>query len=161
MSGSEATGSLLDLARQIWRLLDAAQKRQCVAVLLVSIVAACLTLVAVAGIAPVFAVLADPAVIDRSAALAWLKQALGLETSHGVLVWLGIGFVALLSLANLASFLSILSIGRFSQGVGARMHALLFAEYLHRDVEIPCEQQQCRPRDPRRARGQPHRQRRH
>jgi ABC-type multidrug transport system fused ATPase/permease subunit len=136
MNGSDATLSLLDLARQVWRLLDAAQKRQCVAVLLISIAAACLTLVGVAGIAPFFAVLADPTVIDRSSTLATLRQTLAIETTDTFLVWLGAGFVASLLLANLANFLALLSIGRFSQGVGARLHALLFDEYLHRGLDF-------------------------
>jgi HlyD family secretion protein len=139
MSREPAAASLLHLARQIWQLLDDAQKRECVFVLLISIAAACLTLVGVAGIAPFFAVLADPASIDRSRALVWLQEAFGLETAHAVLVWLGIGFVAVLSLANLASLFAIFSIGRFAQGVGARMHSLLFAEYLHRDIGFHSE----------------------
>jgi len=134
MSEGQTPGSLLELARQVWSVLDAAQKRECVAVLLISVTAACLTLGGVAGIAPFFSVLADPTAIDRNAALAWLKLALGLETAYGVLVWLGVGFVVLLSLANFTNLLAILSIGRFSQNVGARMHSLLFAEYLHRDI---------------------------
>ena len=104
--------------------------------LLISIIAACLTLVGVAGVAPFFAVLADPTVIDRSAALAWLREALASETPQGFRVWLGVGFVALLSLANLANLLALFSIGRFAQRVGARMHSLLFEEYLHRDLRF-------------------------
>lgn len=132
MSDQPATTSLLDLTRQIWQLLDAAQKRRCVAVLLLSIAAAGLTLVGVAGIGPFFAVLADPTVIERNSTLVWVKEALAIDTTQGFLVALGVGFVALLILANAASFIALLSIGRFAQGVGARLHSLLFDEYLHR-----------------------------
>jgi len=133
---NETQLSLQQLVREIFGLLDAAQKRECVVVLLVSIAAACLTLGGVAGIAPFFAVLADPAVIERSAALGWLQSALAIDTLSGFLVFLGAGFVGLLLLANLANFLALLSIGRFSQDVGARLHALLFDEYLHRDLSF-------------------------
>jgi HlyD family secretion protein len=134
MSAGRASSSLLDVGREIWRLLDAAQRRRCVSVLLISVAAACLALVGVTAIAPFFAVLSDPTIIDRSSALTWLRSTLGLETSRSVLVCLGVGFVALLSLANAANLLAILWIGRFSHGVGARLHTLLFAEYLHRDI---------------------------
>src|SRR5688572_23875854 len=133
---SDTPLSLPQLARQIFGLLDASQKRECVVVLLVSIAAACLTLGGVAGIGPFFAVLADPAVIERSATLGWLQRALAIETANGFLVFLGAGFVGLLLLANLANFLALLSIGRFSQHVGARLQALLFDEYLHRDLSF-------------------------
>ncbi len=132
MSGEPATTSLLDLAWQIWQLLDAAQRRQCIAVLLLSIAAACLTLVGVAGIGPFFAVLADPTMIERNSMLMWLKEALAIDTTQGFVVSLGAGFVTLLVLANAANFVALLTIGRFAQGVGARLHSLLFAEYLHR-----------------------------
>ena len=134
MSSDSHTCSLLDLARQIWALLDTSERRECALVLLISVTAACLTLVGVAGIAPFFAVLADPTVIDRSAALARLRQVLELDSSHDILVLLGVGFVALLSLANLSNVLTVLSIGRFAQRVGARLHTQLFDEYLHRDL---------------------------
>jgi ATP-binding cassette, subfamily B, bacterial PglK len=130
----EARGSLLDLAQQIWELLEPPHRSECLYVVSISIVAACFTVIGVAGIAPFFAVLADPSIVDRSATLAWMMRSLGIQTSQGILVSLGMAFVALLSLANLANFLSILAIGRFSQGVGAWMHSLLFDEYLHREL---------------------------
>jgi ABC-type multidrug transport system fused ATPase/permease subunit len=101
---------------------------------LVSTAAACLTLAAVAGIAPFFAVLADPSNGERSGLLRLLQRTLGIDSMPGLLVWLGVGFVVLLALANFANFVALLSIGRFSQNVGARLHALLFDEYLDRDL---------------------------
>jgi len=125
---------VFDLALRVWRLLDTAQQRECIFVLSISIVSSCATLVGIAGIAPFFAVLTDPAVIARNPQLAWLQQALAMQSSQGLLVWLGIGFVALLLFANVVDYLALRSIGRFAHGVGARLHALLFNEYLHRDL---------------------------
>jgi HlyD family secretion protein len=127
------TGSLASLARDICGLLNAAQKRECAFVVLLSIVAACLMLGGVAGIAPFFAVLADPSLVERNAVLAWLHDLFAFHSSGDFLVALGIGFVALLILSNVVNLLAILAIGRFAHGVGARFHALLFDEYLHRD----------------------------
>jgi len=128
--------SMLGLAQRIWDLFDPARRRECVGVVSISIVAACLTLAGVAGIAPFFAVLADPTVIVRNSTLAWLQTAFAIETSRGMVVLLGIGFVALLLLANAANFVSLFAIGRFSQDVGAWMHSRLFNEYLHRGLEF-------------------------
>ena len=135
-STTDGKGSLLNLGRQIWYLFDAEQKRNFVVVLLISIIAGCFTLIGVAGIAPFFAVLADPTIIDSNAALGWLHQALGFLSLQRFLAVLGIGFVTLLLFANLANFVAILAIGRFSQNVGARLHAMLFDEYLHRDLRF-------------------------
>ncbi|MGI9234255.1 MAG: ABC transporter ATP-binding protein [Woeseiaceae bacterium] len=135
-STTDSNGSLLDLGRQIWRLFDDKQKRNFIVVLLVSIIAGCFTLLGVAGIAPFFAVLADPTITESNAALAWLHQKFGFLSPQGFLALLGIGFVVLLLLANLANFFAILAIGRFSQNVGARLHVMLFDEYLHRDLKF-------------------------
>jgi HlyD family secretion protein len=134
MSRRERPVSLPNLAHRIWQLLDVAQKRQCAVVLVVSALAACLTVVGVAGIAPFFAVLADPTAIERAPMLAWLRHVVGGQTPESLLVRFGIAFVAVLVIANLVNVLAILSIGRFSQGVGARFHTLLFNEYLDRDL---------------------------
>jgi HlyD family secretion protein len=127
---------LLALTRQLWELLDDAQRRTCIFVVLTTVVAACLTLAGVAGVAPFFAVLSDPAFVDRNSTLAWLRDALAIETSEAMLASLGVGFVVLLFVANFTNFIALLAIGRFSQSVGARMHSLLFDEYLSRDLDF-------------------------
>jgi len=134
MNGQPA--SLPALAQEAWTLLDGAQKRECGYALLASIVAACFTVAGVAGIAPFLAALADPSVVQRSATLEWLRDALGAGSFEDFLVYLGVGFVGLLVLANAANLLAILAIGRFTQRLGARFHTLLFEEYLRRDLEF-------------------------
>src|SRR5262252_490291 len=131
---SDRPASLPALALRIWRLLDAAQKRQCVSTVLLSVAAGCLTVAGVAGIAPFLATLADPGVVERNGAIAWLNHALGAPPFEVLLVWLGVGFVVLLVLANAINLASMLAIGRFSYRVGASFHALLFDEYLRRGV---------------------------
>lgn len=133
---SEHPASFLDLTQRVWQLLDAAQKRECAYALLVSIAAACFTVAGVAGIAPFLATLADPTVVERSATLAWLHDVLGSPSFADFLVWLGLGFVALLVLANAANLLAAFAISRFSQRVGSCFHALLFWEYLRRDLRF-------------------------
>ncbi len=128
--------SLRQLARRIWQLLDAAQKRECVYALLISIAAGGFTVAGVAGIAPFLATLADPAVVQRNGLLAWTQRALGAPPLDDLLVWLGLGFVALLVVANVVNLLAMHAVGRFSHRVGASFHALLFDEYLRRSVSF-------------------------
>jgi ATP-binding cassette, subfamily B, bacterial PglK len=133
---NERRASLLELARRVWGLFDAAQKRECVYALLASIAAACFTVAGVAGIAPFLAALADPTVVQRSATLIWLQGALGSPSFEDFLIWLGVGFVALLVLANAANLFAMLAITRFAQRISACFHTLLFAEYLRRDLRF-------------------------
>jgi HlyD family secretion protein len=117
-------------------LFDAAQKRECTYALLASIAAGCFTVAGVAGIAPFLATLSDPTVVQRSAILSWLQDALGSPAFEDFLVWLGCGFVGLLVLANAVNLLAMLAIGRFAQRISARFHTLLFSEYLRRDLRF-------------------------
>jgi HlyD family secretion protein len=117
-------------------LLDAAQKRECIFVIFMSVVAACCTVVGVAGVAPFLAVLADPTVVERNEELAWAQAALAFRAPGDFLQWLGIGFVVLLVVANTVNLAALLAIGRFSQKTGAQFHVLLFEEYLRRDLRF-------------------------
>jgi len=125
---------LPQLARRVWSLLDAGQRRECLWALLASAAAGCLTVAGVAGIAPFLATLADPSVVERSGLLAWLRGGLGNPPFEDFLVWLGVGFVVMLVAANAVNVLAMLAIGRFSHRVGTGFHAMLFDEYLRRGV---------------------------
>jgi HlyD family secretion protein len=134
MTAQSRPSSLAQLARRVWQLLDAAQKRECVYALMLSLLAGGFTVAGVAGIAPFLATLADPTIVERNAELAWLRQGLGSPPLGDFLVWLGLGFVSLLVVSNAVNLLAALAIGRFSHRVGASFHALLFDEYLRRSL---------------------------
>ncbi|HEX6998507.1 MAG TPA: ABC transporter ATP-binding protein [Gammaproteobacteria bacterium] len=124
--------SLAALGRSVWAAFDAGQRRGCVAVLLLSMLAGGLTLAGVAGIAPFLAVLADPEAVGRNAVLARLQAALALESRDDFLLALGLGFVGMVVLANAANLLTVVAIGRFAQRAVASFQVLLFEEYLSR-----------------------------
>jgi ABC-type multidrug transport system fused ATPase/permease subunit len=131
---NERSPSLLRLAQRVWTLFDRAQKRECVRALLLSIAAGCTTVAGVAGIAPFLAALAEPSVVQRNAALAWLQNKLDAPSLADFIVLLGLGFVVLLVFANVVNLLAARAINRFGQRAGACFHALLFEEYLRRDL---------------------------
>ena len=126
--------SLAGLAVEMWRLLDAAQKRECLEAIALSMAAGCFTVAGVAGVAPFLATLADPGIVERNGLLSWASRALGSPPFGSLLVSLGLGFVALLVAANAVNLVAMLVVGRFSYRVGARFHAALFEEYLLRGV---------------------------
>ena len=131
---TQRTASLPEVARRVWDLLDATQRRDCARTVLLSAAAGAITVAGVAGIAPLLATLADPAIVERNRLLAWLRHALGSPPFDDFLVCLGVGFVAVLVFANVVNLLATLAIGRFSNRVGGSFHALLFDEYLRRGV---------------------------
>jgi len=131
---AQRPSSLAQLARRVWQLLDAAQKRECAYAIALSMAAGGFTVAGVAGIAPFLATLADPTIVERNAQLAWLRQALGSPPFSDFLIWLGLGFVLLLVISNAVNLLAALAMGRFSHRVGASFHALLFDEYLRRSL---------------------------
>ena len=131
---SQHSEPLPRVARRVWDLLDASERRECVRAVLLSVAAGGITVAGVAGIAPFLATLADPAVVERNPLLAWLRRALGSPPFDDLLVWLGIGFVAVLVAANAVNLLAMVAIGRFSNRVGASFSALLFDEYLRRGL---------------------------
>jgi HlyD family secretion protein len=131
---TQRAASLPEVARRLWDLLDAAQRRGCARAVALSVAAGGVTVAGVAGIAPLLATLADPAIVERNGLLAWLRRGLGSPPFDDFLVYLGVGFVAVLVVANLVNLLATLSIGRFSNRVGASFHSLLFDEYLRRGI---------------------------
>lgn len=136
MSKSASKSSFLGLATQIWYLLDSAQKRRCIALIAILTVAGCLTLVGIAGIAPFFAVMADPATVERVAILDWLRQSFEFLSPGEFLALLGVGFVVAVIVANIANLGAVVSVVRFSQHVGAAWHLLLFNEYVYRELRL-------------------------
>ena len=131
---SQRPPSLAKVVRRVWDLLDAAQRRNCARAVLLSAAAGGITVAGVAGIAPLLATLADPAIVERNGLLAWLRRAIGSPPFDDFLVCLGVGFVAVLVVANVVNLLATLAIGSFSHRVGASFHALLFDEYLRRGL---------------------------
>ena len=123
------------LAR-IWRLLDRAQRRQLIALQLLSVLVALSAVGGIAGVVPFFAVLADPQSIERNVILHALYQRLRFA-NHGTFVMaLGGTFAVLILLANAVSLFGTLAIERFALKVGDTLFVRLFQEYLRRDYRF-------------------------
>src|SRR5580693_5653130 len=90
----ESVGSLMTLLRDFWGILTAKQRRGILAMQIVSMAMAFSTVGGIAAIAPFFAVLGQPELIDHNALLHWVYTQGGFASKRGFVVALGIAFIA-------------------------------------------------------------------
>ena len=122
----------MSLARGIWSILTAAQRRRVLAAQGVSLLMALSTVVGISSIAPFFAVLGNPRLIDRHPLLHWLYVSGGFQRPRGFEIALGAAFVALVLLADTINAVGLLVLSRLALGIGDELQSTLFAEYLGR-----------------------------
>jgi len=117
----------------IWSLLSRRRRRQLVWLQLVSLLMAVSTLGGIAAIIPFFSVLADPGAVERNAFLRWMFETLGFTNLGNFLVFLGAGFIVMVTVSNAVNLLGSLALNRFALLLGRDFHVALYEEYLHRD----------------------------
>ena len=122
----------MTLFRAIWGMLTPRQRRAILLMQLVSGMMALSTASGVAAIAPFFAVLGDPGLAQHNAWLRWLYRAGGFHDERALVLALGIGFVAVVLIANLISVLGFLAMKRLALRITNELQTTLFAEYLSR-----------------------------
>ena len=126
----------MSLLLQLWRLLDARQRRGFLLANVLALVMALFTLAGVAAVVPFFAVLADRQLIGRNPLLSWLYQHLGFATQHSFVIALGIGLLGAVLLGNAINMVGSLVLNRFAYRVGHQFCVALFDEYLHRSLKF-------------------------
>jgi len=124
----------MSLARELWKVLTPAQRRWVLGGQLAAVLMAFSTVAAVAAIAPFFAVLGDPGLIDRNPQLHWLYSELGFHNRHSFVAALGLGFAAVVLLSNLINLVGSHTLMRLALWIGDDLRRVLFREYLHRDL---------------------------
>jgi len=122
----------MSLLCDTWSILTLSQRRQVLAAQAVSLVMAFSTVTGIAAIAPFFAVLGNPGLIDHNALLHWLFIHGGFSSKRSFVVALGIAFIALVLLANLVNMLGGLAMNRLALRIGNELQSTLFGEYLLR-----------------------------
>ena len=123
---------MTDLVSDIWSVLTPGQRRWVLATQLLSILMAFSTVSGIAAIAPFFAVLGQPELIDHNALLHWTYAHGGFSSKRGFVVALGMAFIAVMLIANLINVLGSLAMGRLALRIGTEMQSTLFGEYLSR-----------------------------
>jgi ABC-type multidrug transport system fused ATPase/permease subunit len=122
----------LKLLTAIWAVLTLQQKQLVAWTQLLSILMALSTVAGIALIAPFFAVLGDPHLIEQIAPLRWLYHSFGFSDTRSFEIALGFAFVAAIVIANLINVGGSLLMIRLSYRISAEFQSALLEEYLSR-----------------------------
>ena len=95
----------MTLFGDFWGILTPKQRRGILTMQIVSMAMAFSTVSGIAAIAPFFAVLGQPELIDHNALLHWAYAHGGFSSKRGFVVALGIAFIAVMLIANLINVL--------------------------------------------------------
>jgi ATP-binding cassette, subfamily B, bacterial PglK len=113
-------------------ILTPKQRRGILTMQIVSVAMAFSTVGGIAAIAPFFAVLGQPELIDHNALLHWAYAHGGFSSKRSFVVALGIAFSAVMLIANLINVLGSLAMSRLALRIGTELQSALFGEYLSR-----------------------------
>jgi ABC-type multidrug transport system fused ATPase/permease subunit len=91
------------------------------------------TIAGIAAVMPFFAVLGDPGLIERNAALHWLQVRFEISGHPQFTLLLGCGFIVLLLVSSVVNLAGSVAMSRFAWRVGDRLRVRLFTQYLGRD----------------------------
>jgi ATP-binding cassette, subfamily B, bacterial PglK len=127
-----AGAATMNALSMMWRLLNQHERRQLVAMQLLSIFVALSTVSGMAAILPFFTVLAEPHSIQAHHLLLYVYQHLHFADETHFVIALGVAFALAVVVSNFVSMLGTLAIDRFAFRVGESLHTALFNEYLHR-----------------------------
>jgi ABC-type multidrug transport system fused ATPase/permease subunit len=122
----------MNLVSEIWSVLTPQQRRWVLWAQCLSLFMAFSTVTGIASIAPFFAVLGDPRLIDSSAPLRWLFVNFGFSSKRAFEVALGIGFLATVLVANAVNVFGTFVMIRLSYRISTDVQSTLFEEYLAR-----------------------------
>jgi ATP-binding cassette, subfamily B, bacterial PglK len=122
----------VSLVSEIWSVLTPQQRGWVLWTQCLSLLMAFSTVTGIASIAPFFAVLGDPRLIDSSAPLSWLFVNFGFSSKRSFEIALGIGFLAVVLLANAINVFGTFVMTRLSYRISSEVQSTLFEEYLAR-----------------------------
>jgi HlyD family secretion protein len=122
----------MSLARDVWSILTAGQRRRVLAAQVVSLFMALSTVVGISSIAPFFAVLGNPHLIESHPFLHWLSVTSGLERPREFEIALGVAFITIVLLADAINAAGLLALSRIALGIGNELQSTLFTEYMSR-----------------------------
>jgi ATP-binding cassette, subfamily B, bacterial PglK len=122
----------MTLFADIWSILTPRQRRGILTMQVVSLAMAFSTVTGIAAIAPFFAVVGEPQLIDRNALLHWAYVHGGFFGRRQFVFALGMAFIAVVLVANLVNVLGSLAMNRLALRIGTELQTTLFGEYLAR-----------------------------
>ena len=145
----------MSLIAELWSVLTPRQRRRVIAAQVISVAMAFSTVTGIAAIAPFFAVLGEPRLIDQNRQLHWLYAQGGFSSEHGFVVALGLGFVAVVLIANLVNAIGSLAMNRLALRIGAELQTTLFGRVSAAPLRVSHGYQQHHAVQQHRARDRP------
>jgi HlyD family secretion protein len=122
----------MQLLLDVWGVLAPAQRRRAGWTLLLALIMAFSTIIGIASIAPFFALLGNPLLMEHNGLLHWLFIHSGFSSRRGFEVALGVAFVGLVFAANSINLIGAFVMIRIAQSIGTDLQSTLFGEYLAR-----------------------------
>jgi ATP-binding cassette, subfamily B, bacterial PglK len=122
----------VSLPSDLWSILTRGQRRRVLGAQVVSVAMAFSTVTGIAAIAPFFAVLGEPALIDRNRWLHFFYLYGGFVSPRRFVIAMGLAFIAVILIANLINALGSVALNRLALRIGTELQRSLFEEYLSR-----------------------------
>jgi hypothetical protein len=122
----------MHLLRDIWSVLTNPQRRWVAWAQLFSIVMAFSTVTGIASIAPFFAVLGDPQLVERRGLIHTLYIHAGSPPHQRFEIMLGLLFMGIVVVANLINVAGSFLMIRLAYRISTDLQATLYGEYLSR-----------------------------
>jgi ATP-binding cassette, subfamily B, bacterial PglK len=122
----------MSLVLEMWSVLTHRQRRWVLWTQGLSLLMAFSTVTGIASIAPFFAVLGEPQLIDSSAPLSWLFLHLGFSSKRSFEIALGVAFLSVVLFANMINLFGSFVMIRLSYRISTELQSMLFEEYLAR-----------------------------
>src|SRR5579859_2154788 len=113
----------MTLFADFWSILTPKQRRGILAMQIVSMAMAFSTVGGIAAIAPFFAVLGQPQLIDHNSLLHWAYGQGGFSDRRAFVVALGFVFIAVMLTANLTNVLGSLAMNRLALRIGNELQS--------------------------------------
>ncbi|MCX7035506.1 MAG: ABC transporter ATP-binding protein [Proteobacteria bacterium] len=115
----------------VHQILTVKQRRHYYALLVLFTFGALLQVAGVASLAPFIALLSSPALIQDSAAIAWLYSQSHATTVNGFLTLIALAIIALIIVTNAVAAISMWALFSFSMSVGHRIQLDVFRSSLY------------------------------
>ncbi|MGH8230983.1 MAG: ABC transporter ATP-binding protein [Steroidobacteraceae bacterium] len=122
----------MSILADIWSVLTPRQRRWVLAAQVLSVLMAFCTVTGIVSIAPFFSVLGNPQLIDAAGPLHWLYTRLHFASHRSFVIALGLGFMALVLIANSINIAGAFVMSRLAWWIGADLQSVLFSTYLDR-----------------------------
>lgn len=123
------------LTRKILALLSPPERSRLAGIFFLVLITSILEVVGISSIMPFIAVVAEPGLIERNAALRETMQFLGIHSARDFTIALGVGALALLVVSNFALAAVNWRLMGFTYGLAHTISSRLLARYLARPYE--------------------------